>query len=155
MVPLTKSEKHKLKIFFERNKEWIENHSLIDEKNINELINKFGEFIEENRLNHSRALLMFIVEMKQESTKARIERSSARINNLSVNKIPLSATFSNNQTVNMWIRASGAELGELKRVGTDEVDYVELDRIIMARRKLLRLDEDEQTKEEPKKQKTK
>lgn len=149
MIPLTKSEKRQLRVFFETNKEWIESHSLLDENNINELINMYGEFIEANHLNHSRALLMFIVEMKQESTKARIERNASRIRNLSINSVPLSVRISNNQTVNMWINASGAEVGELKRK-PDEIDYIELDRIIMARREKLGLD-----KEPKEKQKTK
>lgn len=144
MVPLTKSEKQKLRVFFETNREWIENNSLIEEKNINKLINMYGEFIDANHLNHSRALLMFIVEMKQESTKARLERSSSRINNLSINRIPLTATLSNNQTINMWINESGVNLGEIKRPNIDEVDYIELDRIIMSQREKIKLKKEKQ-----------
>lgn len=142
MVPLTKDEKQKLKIFFEKNKEWIETTSLIEEKNIIELINKYGEYIETNHLNHSRALLMFIVDLKEETIKARIDRSSARISNLHVNKVPLTAILSNNQTVNTWINASGAKLGETEN--NEEIDYEKLDRIIMARRKKLGLDKEKQ-----------
>ena len=144
MISLTKGESRYLRLFFEKNTEWIQNNSLLDEKNINKLIDMYGEFLEENHLTHSRSLLMFLVVMKQEATKARINKHSIRVQSLNMNKIPLTATLSNNQTVNMWINASNVQVGQKKDYLDDEIDFYELDRIIMARREKMQVIKEKQ-----------
>lgn len=147
MISLSDAEKRQLKIFFEINIEWIKNNSLLDEKNLITLNDMYGEYLNEKRLNYSRNLQMFLVALKQEAMKAKVNRGSVRLNNIDIRNIPLTATLSNNQTVNMWMSASNIELEIKKPQPVEEFDYEKYERIIQEqRRKVLKSREKQKTK---------
>ena len=147
MISLNNEEKRQLKIFFEINIEWIKNNSLLDEKNLITLNDMYGEYLNEKRLNYSRNLQMFLVALKQEAMKAKVNRGSVRLNNIDIRNIPLTATLSNNQTVNMWMSASNIELEIKKPQPVEEFDYEKYERIIQEqRRKVLKSREKQKTK---------
>ena len=131
MFSLTKVEKNYLRLFFKENIEWIQNNSLLDEVSLNRFIDMYGSFLEQNNLNHSRALQMFLVVIKQEATKAKINKSSIRIQNYNVASMPINTTLSNNPSINAWISASEYKSEEAQN---DEIDYYELDRRINEQR---------------------
>ena len=131
MVSLTKVEKNYLRIFFKDNIEWIQNNSLLDEASLNRFIDMYGSFLEKNKLNHSRSLQMFLVVIKQEATKAKINKSSIRIQSYNVASMPVNTTLSNNPSINAWINASDYKQEETQN---DEIDYYELDRRINEQR---------------------
>lgn len=147
MISLNNEEKRQLKIFFEINMGWIKNNSLLDEKNLITLNDMYGEYLNEKRLNYSRNLQMFLVALKQEAMKAKVNRGSVRLNNIDIRNIPLTATLSNNQTVNMWMSASNIELEIKKPQPVEEFDYEKYERIIQEqRRKVLKSREKQKTK---------
>ena len=147
MISLNNEEKRQLKIFFEINMGWIKNNSLLDEKNLITLNDMYGEYLNEKRLNYSRNLQMFLVAIKQEAMKAKVNRGSVRLNNIDIRNIPLTATLSNNQTVNMWMSASNIELEIKKPQPVEEFDYEKYERIIQEqRRKVLKSREKQKTK---------
>ena len=147
MISLNNEEKRQLKIFFEINMGWIKNNSLLDEKNLITLNDMYGEYLNEKRLNYSRNLQMFLVALKQEAMKAKVNRGSVRLNNIDIRNIPLTATLSNNKTVNMWMSASNIELEIKKPQPVEEFDYEKYERIIQEqRRKVLKSREKQKTK---------
>lgn len=147
MISLNNEEKRQLKIFFEINIGWIKNNSLLDEKNLITLNDMYGEYLNEKGLNYSRNLQMFLVALKQEAMKAKVNRGSVRLNNIDIRNIPLTATLSNNQTVNMWMSASNIELEIKKPQPVEEFDYEKYERIIQEqRRKVLKSREKQKTK---------
>ena len=147
MISLNNEEKRQLKIFFEINMGWIKNNSLLDEKNLITLNDMYGEYLNEKRLNYSRNLQMFLVALKQEAMKAKVNRGSVRLNNIDIRNIPLTATLSNNQTVNMWMSASNIELEIKKPQPVEEFDYEKYERIIQEQReKVLKSREKQKTK---------
>ena len=147
MISLNNEEKRQLKIFFEINIGWIKNNSLLDEKNLIKLNDMYGEYLNEKGLNYSRNLQMFLVALKQEAMKAKVNRGSVRLNNIDIRNIPLTATLSNNQTVNMWMSASNIELEIKKPQQVEEFDYEKYEKIIQEqRRKVLKSREKQKTK---------
>ena len=76
---------------------------------------------------------MFLVVLHQAATEAKINRHSIRLQNLSMNNVPLSTNLSNNHTINAWIEA--ADIGELTDKTNDlKIDYEELGRRITSQR---------------------
>ena len=133
MINLTKQEKYYLKLFIKNNIDWIRENSMTKEDNINSLINMYGLFLEDNHLSYARNLQMFLVVLHQAATEAKINRHSIRLQNLSMNNVPLSTNLSNNHTLNAWIEA--ADIGELTDKTNDlKIDYEELGRRITSQR---------------------
>lgn len=146
MISLSDVEKRELKIFFEINSGWIKTHSLLDEENLIKFNDMYGEYLEEKKLNYSRNLQMFLVALKEEAMKAKVNRGPVKLNNIDIRNIPLTATLSNNQTVNMWMSASNIEL-EIKKPQQEEFDYAKYEKIIQEQReKVLKSREKQKTK---------
>ncbi len=135
MISLSDVEKRELKIFFEINRGWIKNNSLLDEKNLITFNDMYGEYLDEKGLNYSRNLQMFLIALKEETMKAKVNRGSVRLNSFDIRNIPLSVTLSNNQTVNMWMSASNIELEINNQQQTEEFDYEKYEKIIEEQRK--------------------
>ena len=135
MISLSDVEKRELKIFFEINRNKIKNNSLLDEKNLITFNDMYGEYLDEKGLNYSRNLQMFLIALKEETMKAKVNRGSVRLNSFDIRNIPLSVTLSNNQTVNMWMSASNIELEINNQQQTEEFDYEKYEKIIEEQRK--------------------
>ena len=119
MISLSDVEKRELKIFFEINRGWIKNNSLLDEKNLITFNDMYGEYLDGKGLNYSRNLQMFLVTL----------------------------TLSNNQTVNMWMSASNIDIELNPQQQTEEFDYEKYERIIQEQReKVLKSREKQKTK---------
>lgn len=147
MISLSDAEKRQLKIFFEINRGWIKNNSLLDEKNLITLNDMYGEYLDEKGLNYSRNLQMFLIVLKQEAMKAKVNRGQIRIQNIDIRNLPLTVTLSNNQTVNMWMSASDIELDIKKTQPVEKIDYEKYERIIEEQReKVLKSREKQKTK---------
>ena len=147
MISLSDEEKRQLKIFFEINRGWIKNNSLLNEKNLITFNDMYGEYLDEKGLNYSRNLQMFLVALKEEAMKAKVNRGTVRLNNIDIRNIPLTATLSNNQTVNMWMSASNIELEIKKTQQVEEFDYAKYEKIIQEQReKVLKSREKQKTK---------
>lgn len=147
MISLSDVEKRELKIFFEINRGWIKNNSLLDEKNLITFNDMYGEYLDGKGLNYSRNLQMFLVTLKEEAMKAKVNRGPVRLNNIDIRNIPLTVTLSNNQTVNMWMSASNIDIELNPQQQTEEFDYEKYERIIQEQReKVLKSREKQKTK---------
>lgn len=83
-IELDKLEVRYLKKFFATNIDWLKSSDFSKESSLQELINRYGDFLEEYKLNWNRNLLMLLVDLKQELTRIRIspptiEEKSIRI----------------------------------------------------------------------------
>ena len=69
-MQLTKIESDKLRTFFNNNLMWMKNNSLLDEKNLKKFLKMVEQYMVDNNLIYSRALMMFLMEIKGEVMEA-------------------------------------------------------------------------------------
>ena len=87
-IELDKLEARYLKKFFATNIDWLKSSDFSKESSLQELINRYGDFLEEYKLNWNRNLLMLLVDLKQELTRIRISPPSIEEKSIRIIKNP-------------------------------------------------------------------
>ncbi len=118
MVELSKNEKRLLSKFFAENKVFLETRDLNDLYSLKEFIELYGKFLEENNLFSSRALTMFLVELKEEYINAKFRKSASSFNTRSIDfGVGASKLLKKgNPTINAWKSVCISEQSEKQEV---------------------------------------
>lgn len=86
-INLNKVETESLKAFFMDNMEWMKLRDFTKETDLIELVNRYGKFLEENKLELNKSLSRLLIDLKDNLTRIRIsppnlkQRSLRNINN--------------------------------------------------------------------------
>lgn len=86
-INLNKVEIEGLKAFFMDNMEWMKLRDFTKETDLIELVNRYGKFLEENKLELNKSLSRLLIDLKDNLTRIRIsppnlkQRSLRNINN--------------------------------------------------------------------------